>query len=340
MDLFSMFGVQPEVQEEVKKGKKKEQKASNPKKNKEKEKVYAVPLTIVTGNREPITMEGSAPVTEKAIKAYLKSVYAEYEPSMVDVEIDEKNAKVYAAFKKSILLRKGEVSLSANSRLMLGGLGYDISSLVTGEESSKVALEKVQELLADSDPVLSTAGIYQAIGKEILIVSPVGADFKNEDISFPISAVLYGRERMEISREEFSAFLKETGNENGEFSKEAFTGFLEKRFPDMAGHIQLAFHKESKTIIISLKVTPTVAGGSKTKEELYPTEGTTMSFVFKRVELTPELFGGKTKVTKKELVKFAASIFPEYDSDKTQIRYEKDKKLIIPVLVGSTKGAM
>ncbi len=77
------------------------------------------------------------------------------------------------------------------------------------------------------------------------------------------------------------------------------------------------------------------------KEETYPTEDTQIGLIFTKIKLSPELFGGKKEVTKKEICKFLSKDYEEFaDTERVTIIYDKARKLIKPMIAAARKGAI
>lgn len=345
-DLFSMFGLAPEpVKEEKKAAKKTEKKAAKKTEKATKvEKPFKLPLTIVTAYREPLTMEKGTTdtVKEVEVKKYLEKAYPEYSSLYTILEYDEGKSMVYAGFSSTYLQQKGEIELSNEHKLSLGGVDFDFSSVLE-DETSKVSFEELSKALSVANPVFANCGVYRSLASKQMALGFTTPELTEEVTpTFPLRLVLFGRESWEISEEEYKAFVTARGNEGDAFSAEALSDMVTEKYPELDGHVKLLYDQENQIILVTLfvKEPKKVAGASSTKkEELYPTEGVSLSFVFKRIELSPDMFGGKKEVTKKELQKFAGSIYPEYDNENTQFVYSKEKKMITAILVGSRKGA-
>lgn len=71
----------------------------------------------------------------------------------------------------------------------------------------------------------------------------------------------------------------------------------------------------------------------------FPTDAA-ISLIFTKLQLSPELFGGKENVTESEILQYLSKDYPEYTKERTRIEYDAKENLIIPVLKGSTKGAL
>lgn len=111
---------------------------------------------------------------------------------------------------------------------------------------------------------------------------------------------------------------------------------VNKLLPELENRFQLIYSENSVMIVPS----PLEKKAKEPKKVTYPTEGTTLSFIFNRVILEPSMFGGKKSVTEEELIKFISDDYPEYSPERTTIIYEEKKKLIIPQLKSARKGAI
>lgn len=355
MDLFEMFGIDP-MTEEVATPKKAEKK-SPAKKSKEtkapkaaqtkkeaKEETFELPVTIYTGYRNPLVIPEAGDgkkVTLSVLKAKLQERFPEYRTAYTILDVDEKKHSAWASFSSTREVAKGEIEVSAGDKLTLAGHDLDLSSVMT-DETCRISLEAIGDALKNQHPSLYNAGIV----KDGTQMAPVfHAPVLDKELNFPIRLSLYGRENWQITQEEYNEFVVNLGNDvegNAVFDRKTLEAMVVERYPDFAGHLELQYLEDANIVVVTMKVKETAqSGNAKGKVKtgtMYPTEGTTLSFIFNHVELSPDLFDGKTEVNAKEMIAYCATMYPEFTEANTDLRYEKDKKLIIPVLRGSTKG--
>lgn len=340
VDLFELLGVQvdaPKKPEEKKTAKK----ATKKKATEKKEEKFKLPLTLYTGYREPgQLMSGESELTLNEIREKIAEIYPEYAKEYSALSI--KDGKCYIGFNNSKVLAKGIVKLSKDVPMMLAGQTFDLTSIMPDEEGT-VDVSVVAELLANIHPGFRNAGIVhtESVMAPVFHLPHVG-----EDLTFPLRVCVYGRENFEISEAEFGAFMEKNGNDISDgihFDSFALEEYVEEKFPDFRDHLQLQYDKETNIVMAVMDVTDMASVKSKghveKKEEKYPVEGTTISFIFNKVPLSPDMFDGKTELTKKEVIAYCESLYPEYAPERTDITWDKERKLLIPMLKGATKGA-
>lgn len=355
MDLFSMFGVAVETPEEkeTKKAKKKPSKTTkkgaskSSKKDAPKDIMYSLPITVYTGYREPFVIEVNEDkykdgITAKQLKAEIEAICPEYQAKATSVEVNNRTAKAWTVSNSALAVRKGSVKLNKDSHMSLAGHALDFSSVMTDEEC-EVSLDQLQKTLGEIHPAFK----YASFVIEGNYITPVFDNGKMPStLKFPIRLCLYGRENWQITQEEYNAYLTEKGKEytgNAVYDEAIIREMIIARYPDFEeGHLMLRYMEDENIVLVTMYVKPSTPSASTKesakKEETFPTEDVTLSFIFNKIPLSPELFDGKKKVTKKELVDYCATIYPEYDNKNTQIRYDKERKLLIPILQGSSKG--
>lgn len=357
MDLFSMFNIPVETpaEKDTKKTETKPKKTasakggnkSSSKKPVKKEELYKLPITVYTGYREPFIIEANEAkykdgITLKQVKQEVEGVCPEYPAKVTLVEVDSKNSKAWAAINGMLAVRKGSIKLNQDTQVCLAGHAIDHTSVMTDSEC-EVSISELQKAFAAVHPAFAYAG-FVVDGN---VITPVFEDGKMpSELKFPVRLCLYGRENWQITQEEYNAFLTGEGNSiegDAKYNEDTIREMIISRYPDFAGeHLRLRYMDKENIVLVTMyvKSVSSAATAGKKTEELYPTEGTTLSFIFNKVPLSPELFDGKKEVNKKELLSYCATLYPEYDNANTQIRYDKARKLIIPVLQGSSKGAV
>lgn len=356
MDLFTMYNIPVETpaEKDTKKAETKPKKKasaksgakSGSKKPVKKEELYKLPIMVYTGYREPFSIEANEAkykegITLKQLKQEIEVICPEYPAKVTLVEVDSKSSKAWAALNSMLAVRKGNLKLNKDTLISLAGHEIDHTSVMTDTEC-EVSIDELKKTFETVHPAFAYAGFVV----EGNVITPVFDEGKMpSELKFPIRLCLYGRENWQITQEEYNAFLMEKGNTlegDGKYDEDMVREMVIARYPDFDGdHLRLHYMDKENIVLVTMYVKP-VSGATagKKKEELYPTEGTTLSFIFNKVPLSPELFDGKKEISKKELISYCATLYPEYDNENTQIRYDKERKLIIPVLQGSSKGAV
>lgn len=351
-DLWSMLGVTPE---EPKKAETKEKKPAAEKKssksNTAKKDTYKLPVTIYTGYREPLqltmeTFNGKETVDKQQVLSELEKTYPEFAASIVELEQDSKErSNLYIGFKESSILRKGKVKLSDKSKVVLGNLKVDLTSIMSDTEC-EVEIEDISKLIAETYPVLGKVGV---ITNKDIIVPIVNLPKLKDKLKFPVTVLVMERDKFVITKEEYEAYLKgqKSDDEDSEDDSEdeedtsviqdALEDLIVKRYPDFSNdHLELQFNKDKKAVIAVMKLH---GGTSAVKKVMIPTVGTVISLVFTKIPLDPSMFGGDEEVEESEIVEFLSKDYPEYAPSRTTVVYDEESKLILPLLKGSSKGS-
>ena len=340
IDLFSVFNIVIEepVKEEVKNTKTKSSKEKITKES--KVDLISLPKTLFTGTFEPMVLTkellGSEKVSNKQIKEYLQKQHCQYDPSFTSIDIKK---DIYCGFNKSNVICKGQIQLTTASKAYVGADEFDLSSIMT-DENCEVDIESICQLVHATYPMITSIGILR--NKELLVIVPMNEGKPTSN--FPLHISILGRENFDISQDEYIAFLEEEGNkleddEELTIDENMIKLMISKRYLDFSEHIDLQF-AEGDFVTVSLQVVEKAAKGVTTVSKKYPTTDVVLSLIWTRINITPDDFGGKEEVEESELLAFLNSRYPEYTKERTFFEYNKEDKIIIPILKGSTKGAV
>lgn len=338
MDLFSILGVEkPTQKEESSTGNRKSGKGKSSKKLKEE---YVFPYTIYSGCYEPLivdTPENQQLSLEGLIKKW-QEAHPEYTSNLLDFKA-EKN-KGYACFQEKRVLSKGTVSLNEKTRLLYGGHIYDLSSIMT-DSKCEVEINTLQKLIAEETPEFGERASFYYDSEEGVLIPRVELftefqKIKTKDIMLKV----IGRNQIKVSLEEYASLTKskiET-DEKGFFTPdvEQIKKLLNEHYPEFAGRSRIGFSKKTGTYVAAMVSPAPKAGKSENK---FPANAK-ISLIFTKLDLSPDLFGGKEFLTESEIIQYLSKDYPEYTKERTRIEYDKKENLIIPVLKGSTKGAL
>jgi len=339
-NLFNIFGVvveEPAVQEDKKNNKKDKKKAD---KKDNKEEMISPPKNLYTGTYSPIELTkvelGSDKVSVKQIKEYLHKQHCQYVPDFTCIDLKD---NIFASFNKTKMLCKGQVQVTANTKVYLGAELFDLSSIMTNESSS-VEVTDISKLVHATYPMIVDVGIYTSDSQIVIVPNNVGSG--NDE--FPKHVCILGRETYDIEKEEYTDFFIKEGNEledneEAEYDEGLLKKMITDKYPDFLGHIDLQF-AEGNFVTVSMQVVEKATKSGTITGKKYPTKGVTLSFIFTKFELTPEDFGGKEEVGESELLEFIRSKYPEYTKERTSIEYNKQLNMIVPILKGSSKGAI
>lgn len=351
MDLFDMLGIVPSEEgtetETTKqgKGKKSNKKASSKNKQTEKAVQYQLPLTVVTGWHAPATIEGTEKLTYSQLQDRIHELFPEYTSKNMTVEAGKGDhiKNVYVGFKRSSILAKGSMELNASMTCCLGGERLDISDAFDGADNQDVEVVRISSLLEKVCPIFRQCSFV--VDETTLVPVFTQPMFADQKVAFPINILFFGRGTMQITQQQYAAvFAESSGTEwdatDGTVSGKALLDIVLREWNDLdSDYTVLRYDKEQKMVLVVQQVNETERTTSS-KEDLYPTDGTTVSVIFQKLPLSPEIFDGKQEVTKSELQAYIAGIFPEYSGNNVDFVYNKETKIIVPVLRGSSKGAL
>lgn len=358
-DLFSMIGFEPVEQEELKGKTKKKNEISvigldkakktdgkDDKKKKSTKLTFKVPVTVYTGFREP--MQFGADFFKKEyvdqdelFEAVIK-LAPEYDKSYSEIQQDSKNKDIaYLGFKSSSIIHKGAVKLTSNSDMILAGASFDLTELMSNDECD-VELKDISELFSNEIPAISNIAIVQ---KNDTIVPIFDMEMlSSEDILFPVRVYIFGRDKFEVSENEYKEFLISLGNEIDteeeiKFDKKIFEELIINKYPDFGdGHLEIQYNKATNILVPCLKLEKPKTNTSGKVQKLYPTDAI-ISLIWTQHKLEPALFGGKEEVSEKEILEYLSTLHCEYQPSTTTIIYDEKLKLIKPMYKGSSKGA-
>lgn len=357
MNLFDYFGFEaPEAQEqkeEVKKKTAKKEKAAKGKKTTKaaRERKYKLPVTIYIGDKE-VTLEEDGEKTETTLTEIKKFLEEEVLGISKDLLVlEEKSNGFIVSVDRQKAVSKGGITLTRNTKITCRGEVLELSSLMEGESTS-ITLEQVL--------TAAKANINQALVSVVLI--PTGEDSyelaegiqpmdilekEMEILYLPFVMGAWGQESVTVTKDDYVKFLKDDLNTevtDVTLYYENLKQYANKIFPCFGGHAQISVcGGENGSVFVYMdakeKTVANKTPASK-KTDKIPTEGVSIGLIFNKIEVCPEMFDGKTEATKEEYIAFIGSMYPEYSPERCEIQYDKEKKLVIPILKGSRKGAM
>lgn len=203
--------------------------------------------------------------------------------------------------------------MSGEYRILLGGYETTVSEN-DGEDEKTFGLKEVQKVWYNSYPDFEDISDFVADDDRKVIV-PV---FKQKSVKDVKEGLVY-------------IF----GNKPCTFSDESLEAVAKKEFAEYEGNYHIVQYGEGEYFLV-----PYIkAGIAAKKETMYPTRDVSLSFVFSRIPLSPEMFDGKEEVTEKELLAYITEDFPEYGNGRSSIEYLKKEKLILVSIKSSSKGS-
>lgn len=330
MNLFDVFGIQPI--ETTGKEKQKKEKKQEKRSNKGAKKEYLAPITVYSGFHEPLLLSKEILGTEAIELSVIKQKVAEKIPEFVNggfdlEEIDASNAILGAYFLENKKMKKGKVALTSDSQVLLGNCLFDVSSLMT-EESCEVDISEIQKVIAQAEPDFGEAEDISFYVDGNRIVPKPEFTSKGNAADFPVRIHILGRDTLEMSQEENPA--------GEEITMEGVTEYVAKQYPEFSKeHMDIRYNKTTASYVVTWKKKYAVAAKAAT---MYPTDAT-ISLLFTRIQLEPEMFGGEAEVEEKEILRFLQKDYPEYSKERTELIFDEKRKVLMPVLKGSKKGA-
>lgn len=355
----SIFGGLIPVEE--KKETKKSTKAAADKGNKKKaattaETKYKTPLKVVFDSVNTVELTEEGELTKKEIFVKLTELTG------INLFSEKESIFTFSKLKEGTFLVRPSLAAkyekgTEGKKLLLEQL-HDLNDIMQ-KEDGEIGADDVKKYVMENygmDVTIFIAG-------DTYIPVPV---LKKSDIGkvrFPVkitALTLFG-ESLEVSEEEFGEFnndsedtdseaLKESEDKDQETTEEKdvkpavsekqIRQVLEVFFPDYADDLDFGYDAEKNLLQVGHKTVGAFsAAPAAKKEETYPTENTTLSLLFSRIPLSPDMFNGKKEVTKKEIIKFIIKDYPEYSMERTDIIYDEKKKLIMLLAKSGKRGA-
>lgn len=357
VNMFENFGelgifgdtLGPVIGEKEKKTAK--EKTKQEKRERKEKKTYAGPLKIVFDSIDAIEC--------KEVKEYTEEELFLEITQKTGFSLFEEYRKEFSYFKLGeglYLLRAGYGSKcekgSTGTRLLLQQM-QDLESVIEADESGVITVESVKAYIKEQykmDVVLHLIG-------DCYVPEPCAVKAPElKKLSFPVTVcalTLFG-EMIEIEEADYKSFKEETPNQNSAFlteeesgkeegnsvSKEILEKVLRTFLPEYAEDLQISYDPEVNVLQVmhkSMSSAPASVRSAENKEDTYPTDAV-VSLVFTRIQLSADLFEGKSEITKKELIKHIGKKYPEYSLERTDIQYDKKKNLIIPILRSGKRG--
>lgn len=349
MNIFDMFNV--DVPEEYKEDKAKVKAKDKVRTQKSKPKTTSVKKhkvdAIYTGYHEPFALTEDKEYTEEELELILSGVYADFSGCkfVFDTLADKKAA--YAYLPECNRITKGTVSVTGNTRLILGNKEFDLSSLIE-KETNDVKLSELNKILTTELKVLEKSKLSYYVNSKAEMIIPCIEESVVSDkltIQLPLNVLLPGREIYKIDRDVFhmmsceNAESEEKGNasEGVSFTKEMLQKILVKKWSELGKG--MGIYLNGQFAVVFPKYAPVQEAVSGKNAEKIPVDGTSISLVFTRIPLSREMFDGASEVTNDDILRLLSKEYPEYSKSRTEIMYDKSSKLIIPVLKGSKKGS-
>lgn len=345
MDLFDMFGVQDvPAPQETKKAKAPKKDAKGKEKGKSSEPAYNCPVTVLTDLGEVTVGEGK--LTEKKLTALLADrLHLPADKCC----LQKKGKTLLFSVNRLVVAAKGVVEIGPDTKLYVGNRQQvDVSGMLESDKAKPVSFGKLGTYLADTvSPVYAQVVAFPSGEGEVTVVpgamdvAAVKAELSKMKCSFRIGTP-DGVVR-EIEEDYYETTLKEAGRsfDGKEISLtvEDMTEFISREYPQFKGCASFNACSDKNIVTVFVEAKQKLEKKAAASEDLIPTDAT-ISLIFTKIPLSPEMFEGKDKVKKAEIIKVLGTMYPEYAPERTDIVYDKENKLVIPVLKGARKGCV
>ena len=353
---FGIFGdaLGPIIEEKEKKKEKKEKKQG---KEGSKAEMYKGPFKIVFDSLSLVEFNEEREYSKKEIldvvdQLHKCQIFSSHESEFTLNKLDKEMYLLRPSY--SSRCEKG----NAGKRLLLQQL-TDLAQIVEPDEKGEITVESVKSFISETygvDVVLHL--IDDVYIPEGCIIKPSSI----EGIRFPVrvkALTLFG-EVLEIEEDDYNAFELENMKQDagllqdeiaGEstmddqkedmaISENALKNLLATFLPEYANDLQYAYDQEKEILQVLHKSISSIGSQkvpSVKQEEMYPSNAV-VSLVFTRLQLSSDLFGGRQKITKKELLKYIGKQYPEYSPERTEITFDEKANLILPILKSGKRG--
>lgn len=299
--------------------------------------IYTTPLKVVFDSIPSIEIKGDKTLTSKEFMAEVaqatgQSIFSEKEDNFLIKKVED---SVY-------LVRPNlgtRVSKGDNGERVLLKNIISLADFLENEEE-----KEEEEEVTGAEKVVNEINKRYGLQTQLYLVGdiyiPVPVVEKKgslENLHFPVTITaltLFG-ESIELQEEDFRAL----SNQAYELTCDEthLKTAVQTLLPDYTD-VVLTYNEEENILIVTHETIVAGPVASKEKEEMYPTDAT-ISLVFKKIELSKDLFKGKEQVTRKEVIKFLEKTYPEFSLERTELRYDKKNKLIMPILKSGKRGA-
>lgn len=357
-DLFDFLGLKPEDPKgKDTKAKKAAVKTEPSKKDVAEKDAVLFPVKVLTGYMDIVTYQekdfDKNEVTAKEVFKKFTSENPSFPKSLCEYRLKNKSTLVVFVAGK-YASSKVNVNVDASTNYILAGTKLDLSSFMT-DEKRVIEAQSLIEAFQKEYPKFGTVRLCYSATENTVI--PFFAEQKlYNNVKLPVDVVFWNHESFVVTNEDIEKNTKgeeadevdkdaegeteETGENSAEktISAKQLLKVVETRFPEYKGVLELRYCKDAHSIIVTMDDKAPVVNTKK--ENLYPTDAEVSLFINMHFHLSPDMFGGKATITEAELKKFLEERYPEFSPERTYIIYDEKKKLIMPCLKSSSKGAL
>lgn len=332
---------------------------------------YRQPITLHSNYSEPVVIEGSGlpeEMTESEILEEARARHGCFKNFTTEI-LDEKTMLLvpqsYSCVKKGTLKITDELEVRFGDNIM------DISPITEG--MAEIAYEKLIKYASEQ----AGTGIELVHeGSLVTLLYSMDGSGSIENLKFPVTAILGADTSITVQEDEFREFVDSmnaqkdsAAREDGDIFDETdepedvempdeeapeedeppikelltssnFLRFIESKEPTYkGGHGQLYINEKLNLVRALYKKKFAAANKTPKKETLYPTDAT-LSLIYEKMQLSPEMFGGRKEVTEREIQKYLEKDRPEYSKERTKIEYDEKNRLIIATIIGGKRGSV
>lgn len=367
--LFEILGFELEETQTKEKKEKKEKKAAvkneptKEKKSVQQEEYVTFPIKVVTGYGDTVTYQVSDfetdKVTAKEVFQKFTSQHAAFPSSLCGYYTKKKDV-IVVFVKQCYASPKIEIKANAQTKYVLGSTSLDLSAFMTNAECT-IEAKTLIEAFSTEYPKYGAIRICYSI-TENTVIPYFAENGLYGSLSLPVDVVFWNHDGFTITAEDIAnsaaventEMSEEAEDEDSEedipvntnstadvkASEEQLLKIVEAHYPEVKGMVRLRYNKKENSIVVVMKEDSKEANAAVKKEVVYPTDAEVSLFVHIRFKLQPEWFENKAEITEKEFRKFLEERYPEFSPERTFIVYDEKKKLIMPCLKSSSKGAL
>lgn len=300
---------------------------------------YNLPVKLLFDGGLPVEISGEGKITKKdLLQRVADQILVE------DLKSEENFLLINVGSDNQYLVRPARTCEVKKGSLTGENIYYQNHiSLISDLSDDGKEMTDVQDLIKYFSGIGFDVEMY-CVGETYF---PVPIDIKHGSLlklHFPILVKLFTEEGDLQLTEEMYRSQEEEG-EAGEKSEEEtidrkkLLKVIHTLFPHYEGYDDIVVNEKENAVTIIYKSNGNNASQSaEKKEELYPTDAV-ISLILTKIQLESQFFGGKKEVTGKEIIKYLQKFYPEYSPERTELRYDKKLKLIMPLLKSGKRGA-
>lgn len=369
LGLFDFFGMDAPIasadsKEKKKKDTGKKKSSTKTSDTKKVEILYKTPLHIVFDSMPVMEIEEMGTLTKEKLLAVVwdrlnLSCFTEHNEDFLLTELCKDSVyRLTPAYKCRVA--KG----ASGTQLLLNQLS-DLFSLMQPSEGLVHSVKDVTDYIREQYHV--DTELYLIGSVYIPVASGSSVSGKLSDLHFPfrVNALTLDGESLEITEEDYLSFLEKQESEESEnvpieeednteedledppesadtdkkndIRRELLLKMLQLYFPFMGEKLDFSVNKADNSIQIHFLSITSNSMTTNKKEETFPTNAQ-VDLLFRKIDLTPEMFGGVAEVGKKEILRVLQKDYPAYSPERTHLTYDKKHNCIIPILQSGKRG--